>query len=168
MNYPKIKNSIKSISNIDDFYLQLIQIIPKISKTINKTNYYFILVFEDNLIYKTDPLTNYSINSKLSINISNYLRKNKNNISITGEQGQDYIIDDITIQDLLNIIIEDTTLFYYDKFNNIYYCNQPYSFHKENNYYSSILFTKYFKLREYIDDIYITINKQKRSYNKRI
>ena len=164
MNTIKIKNSIKSISNIDDTYIHLIQVIPKIS---NKNDYYFILIFEEGIEYKTDPLIDYQPNKELNIDINDYLKKLKDTISIIGEEGKDYIIDDITIQDLLNYIIEDTTLFYHDKFTNIYYSYEPLSFHKINNYYNSILFTKYFKLREYIDDVYITINKQKRSYNKK-
>lgn len=102
MYFPKIKNSIKSISNINDAYLHLIQVIPKIS---NKNDYYFILIFEEEIEYKTDPLCLYDAkninNNQLNIDINNYLKRLKDTISITGEVGNDYIIDDITIQDLL-------------------------------------------------------------------
>lgn len=168
MYSPKLKNSIKSISNINEFYLHLIQVIPRIS---NKNDYYFILIFEEEIEYKTDTLTIYNdkdiINNKLDININNYLRKNKSTISMIGEYGKDYLIDNITIQDLLFYVLDDTNLFYHDKFNNIYYCYEPYAFNKDNNYYNSIVFTKFFKLRDYIDDVYITINKKKRTYNKK-
>lgn len=46
----KTRNSIKNISNIDDFCFNLKKVIPKISL---EKRYYFILIFEDNIQYKT-------------------------------------------------------------------------------------------------------------------
>lgn len=163
----RIKNSIKSISNIDNFYLHLIQVIPKVSL---KNEYYFILIFEDGIEYRTDALNKYNdkdFNKKLDIDINDYLTKRKNTISITGDIGNEYIIDDYTIQDLLYYVLDDKKLFYHNKFTNIYYTYEPLMFQKTNFYYSSLLFTKYFKLKEYIDDVFIFINKQKRQYNKK-
>lgn len=181
----KIKNSIKNISNIDDFYLQLKAVIPK---TTSDNKYYFILLFEDdeqsssrdegkpsssdaqsaNINYKTDYLLNTNFNepSKLNININDYLRKRKTTINITGEYTNEYIIDDYTIQDLLYYILDDNKLFYHNKFTNIYYTNDNIMISKHDNYYNSILFTKFFNLRDYIDDVFIQVNKIKRKYNK--
>lgn len=37
---------------------------------------------------------------------------------------------------------------------------------KHDNYYNSILFTRFFKLEDYIDDVFIEVKKVKRKYNK--
>lgn len=164
----KIRNSIKNINNVNDFYLQLKAIIPKIN---NYNKYYFVLLFEDDAqsaTYKTDYLCSNDFNKpkELNIDINDYLRKRKTSINMLGEYNNEYIIDDYTIQDLLYYVLDDQQLFYHNKFTNIYYTTNNIMISKQDNYYTSILFTKYFKLREYIDDVYIEVNKIKRKYNK--
>lgn len=176
----KIRNSIKNINNVNDFYFQLKAVIPKINndakrslardeaKASSSNKYYFVLLFEDNISYKTDYLLNTNINEakELNIDINDYLRKRKTSINMYGEYTKQYYIDDMTLQDLLYYVLDDQQLFYHNKFTNIYYPTNNIMISKQDNYYTSILFTKYFKLREYIDDVYIEVNKIKRKYNK--
>jgi len=88
---------------------------------------------------------------------------------MNGEYTKQYYIDDITLQDLLYYVLDDQQLFYHNKFTNIYYpINNNIMISKHNNYYNSILFTRFFKLEDYIDDVFIEVNKIKRKYNKSI
>lgn len=160
-----IKNSIKNISNIEDFCLNLKKVIPKISL---EKRYYFIMIFEDNIQYKTDYLDfSFNENIELDINIDNYkkVRKTKN---IIGEFTNEYVIDDYTIQELLYYVLDDNNLFFHNKFTNIYYTKEDFIIYKHNNFYNSVLFSRYFDLRDYIDIVFIMEQKIKRKYNKKI
>lgn len=160
-----IKNSIKNISNVNDFCFKLKMVIPKISL---EKRYYFILIFEDNIQYKTDYLDfSFDENMELDIDINNYkrIRKTKN---IMGEFTTDYIIDDYTIQEILYYILDDNNLFFHNKFTNVYYSKDDFIIYKHNNYYNSVLFSRYFDLRDYIDVVFIMDQKIKRKYNKKL
>ena len=165
MKRAKIKNSIKSISNIDEFYLELIGVMPKISL---KNEYYFILLFEDGINYKTDTLNNYNPNdikdNTFNFNLDEYYYKKCYTL---GEIGKEYVIDNYNIQDLLYYMLDDTELFYHDKFNNIYYTYEHLNIIKTKTYYSSRLFTRFFKLRDCIDEVNIVVDKKTRQYNKK-
>lgn len=151
-----MRKSLKSISNIKEINDKIKYIIPKISRD---NNYYFIISMEHNE-YKTDIISN-ELNKINSIDIKDYLT----NIN-EDKQGRIYTINNITIQNLLYYILDDTTLFIHNKFTNIYYALDDLTLIKENNYYTGTIFIKYFKLKLNIDEVYIKSTKDKRQYNK--
>lgn len=166
-----MRRSLKSISNIKNIYGEVKSITP-IQGIKSNSNYFIISIKEDEdddlKEIKTDSIPDINDIKKIDINdMTKYLTCIYDRPSITGENGKEYIIKDITIQEILYYLIDDTDLFTHNKFTNVYYSNKKLILIKHKNYYSGNIFSNYFKLRNYIDDVYIQATKVKRNYNKK-
>lgn len=181
-----MRRSLKSISNIKNIYGEVQSITP-IQGIKSNSNYFIISIKEDEdddaqsasrdfdkskssdfKEIKTDSIPDINDIKKIDINdMTKYLTCIYDRPSITGENGKEYIIKDITIQEILYYLIDDPDLFTHNKFTNVYYSNKKLILIKHKNYYSGNIFSNYFKLRDYIDDVYIQASKVKRNYNKR-